>query len=197
MSNTSATGGYLQPGTTPTPLEGQSLEDFLQQVFSGIVGLSGDLVRPRWQQQPPNLPDISTDWMAYGITRHVPEAFAYDEHDGSGLGTDYTARHEVLELLLSFYGPNADANAALLSDGFQVPQNREAMQLVGMGLVATGDIRLAPEMLKNQWLRRVDMEVTLRRQIRRSYPVLSLVAAQGTIYYDTTPQLVSTIDVHQ
>lgn len=181
MSNTSATGGYLAPAGSPAPLEGTSFQDFLQALVVGITGLPGNKVFPRWQQEPPNLPPISADWAAIGITRTVRDFNANIVHDPSGNGADELQRNESVEILTSFYGPNADSFCDILSDGLQIDQNREVLFLNAMGLVATGDSITVPSIVKERWQYRVDLPMTIRRQVRRSYPILSLLSASGTI----------------
>lgn len=186
MSNTSATGGYLVPATSPAPLEGQSLDQFLQQVVVGITGLAGTLVRPRWQENAPNTPARSVDWAAVGITERTPDTFAATTQSANASGGAATLyRHEKLTFLVSFYGPNAGSYAGILSDGLQIPQNLEVLTTNRMGLVETGRPRQVPEIIKNQWVRRYDLQVTINRQIVREYPVLTLVSADGTAVTDT------------
>lgn len=186
MSNTSATGGPLIPAASPpapypVPLQGEALDDFFQAVIVGITGLDPKLVRPRWQQEPPNLPNKGATWMAIGMVEAIPDTNAVELHNVDGLGTNELQRHEELDLLLSAYGPLADAAMAQLRDGLQIAQNREVLQLAGVGHIETGHPRIVPEYVKDVWLRRVDMHWRVRRGVIRTYPVLSLLSAQGTL----------------
>lgn len=176
--NTSATGGYLAPAATPAPLEDDAFTDFLQAILVGISGLPGNRVFPRWQPQPPNLPAKSIDWAALGITNFRPQTFAVELHTEDG---DEIQRHEEIDILTSFYGPHAWGFASQFRDGLQVSQNRYALQAAGMGLVDTGELINAPQLLKELWTQRVDMRWTIRRAIQRKYPVLSLLSAQVTL----------------
>lgn len=184
MSNTSATGGYLQPAASPAPLEGQSLDGFLQQVVALVVGMDGTLVRPRWQPEPANMP--TGDWAALGVTRHVPDTYAYTDWDEPTQAYAFQ-RHENIEVLVSFYGPNAGANIDLLRDNLQIGQNREVLLDNGMGLVETGDVISAPEIIKQQWVMRKDMLITIRRIIQRVYPILTILSSQITLVTDEPP----------
>ncbi len=195
MSGDSTVAGYLSPAATPAPAEGQDLSRFLQQIVVGITGLAGELVFPRWQLEPPNYPGQNVDWAAMGVSSRSSDVFAAVIHDPVGNGADLVARHEELTVMVSFYGPNADNYADLLREGFSVAQNREAMQLVAMNLIEVGDAIALPSLVKEQWQYRVDVDFRIRRQIRRNYPILNLLSAQGTIYTDTTPQLVEPIAV--
>lgn len=190
MPNTSATGGYLIPAVSPAPLEGQALFRFLQQIFVGITGLPGNVFFPRWQPEPPDLVTFGTDWAAFGIVSRSNPKFAYVKHHpavGLTPGYDEYQTHETLEILVSFFGSesgNADVYAAQLRDGLYIPQNLEQFQLNNMGLVSTGDLKTVPTLVKTRWLYRVDLPVTIRRQIVRYYPVLDVASANGTINVD-------------
>lgn len=190
-NNTSATGGYLSPKTTPAPTEGDALDDALQEVVVGITGIAASLVRPRWQPTPPPQPDANTDWCAIGITDSEPDANAYIAHDGTGDGQDNMQRHEDFQVLASFYGPNGRSLAGVLRDGLQVGQNRYPLDAVSVKFIGTGRILSVPELINEQWVRRVDMTIDFRRQVDRAYPVLNIDGAQGTFSSDnptlTTP----------
>ena len=183
--NDSSTGGFLSPvAGGPAPLEDQALDRFLQQLVVGITGLPGTLVWPRWQSEPPNIPDYGTNWVAIGVTDNDPDTFAVELHSPAGNGSDTIYRNEVLEVLASFYGPNAGSYASLFREGIAVAQNREVLQLNAFGLVAVGKQRKVPELVKGRWLKRIDLPVTLRRAIEYVYPVLNLESADITVQTD-------------
>ena len=196
MPNTSATGGYLLPGATPAPVEGDAFEDFLHDVIQGVTGLAGSMIRPRWQDEPANMPQANTTWAAFGITAWDPDTYAVEQEQQDGEGTDLI-RHETNEIMVSFYGPQAALYASAFRDGIQVSQNREALVLAGVGMVSTGSAQQVPSLVKDRWQKRVDVPWTVRRQILRSYPVLTLLSANLILYTDTTPQIVTPIDVTQ
>jgi len=183
MSNTSATGGYLAP-TTPAPLDDDALDDFFAVLVCGITGLDRNLVRPRWQPEPPPEPAIGVNWCAIGVMDSEPDAGAWIRHRPAGDGSDDMQRHETLNVLASFYGPSASGNAARLRDGLALPQNREVLQLSGMGFVENGRAVLLPDLVNQQWRRRVDLPMSFRRQVSRTYPVLNLLSAEGEIATD-------------
>lgn len=175
MPNTSATGGALLPSTTPAPLEGAALQNFLHDWFVALSGLDNTMVRPRWQAEPVNIPQATDSWLAFGITRYESDTFASEQHFASGSGYNEIRRHEVLNILLSFYGPSADSYAAILRDGMQVAQNREVLTLNAMGLVESGEVVAVPELVKDKWYYRADLTVRIRRQIVRQYAVQNLL----------------------
>jgi hypothetical protein len=188
MPNDSASGGPLASAGAPAPLEGQALNDFLQQWIVGITGLDGTMVRPRWQAEPANIPDSGVAWAALGITTRSADAFPAVVHDGTGEGTDQLQRHEQLTVLCSFYdtGVNgqADKLATLLRDGTAIAQNREILTIAGMNLVSVGEAIAVPSLLKQTWLYRVDLPVVIRRIILRSYAVLNVESAVGVLSAD-------------
>lgn len=188
MTNTSATGGYLQPTSPPAPpLEDQALDRFVQQVVVGVTGMPGSRVFPRWQPDPPNLPD--GDWCGAGVLTRVGDTFASEIHVSDGDGHDLIHRQEILGCQASFYGSNAGALSSLFRDGLSVAQNREALQRAAFGLVEVGEAVDAPQLTKEKWLRRVDVGFRLRREVLRSYPVLNLL--QGQVVLDCG------VDTHQ
>ena len=187
--NTSATGGYLAPLVASPPLEDSDLDGILQGIIVGIVGLNGTLVRPRWQPIDPKQPPQSTDWCAIGVTDSEPDANAAVVHfSGTGVDDltayDQLQRHEILTVLASFYGPNSQSNAATLREGFQISQNRETLFLNGMGYVDCDRTVNAAELINNIWTRRRDVAFRIRRIIVRTYPVLNIREAQGTVEND-------------
>ena len=184
MPNNSASGGYLLPSGSPAPLEGKALFEFLQQIFVNITGLPGTSFFPRWQLESPNLPAVGTDWAAFGIVKRTNLKFQYVT--ATSTYSEYQT-HEEMEILTSFYGPNADTYAALLRDGLYISQNREVLLNNAMGLVDTGDLITTSELVKSQWLYRVDLRVNIRRQIVRQYAILDVLSESGTIYIDEPP----------
>jgi hypothetical protein len=187
MTVNSSTGGILQFAPAPAPLEGQALYRFLQQIFVAITQMEPTLFFPMWQLEPPNTPDVGTDWAAFGIQSRKSDTFAFFRHVPAVVGPpavpgyDEFQRHEEMSILVAFYGPNADANAANLRDGLQVRQNLDPLEAQAMCLVETGDVVTAPELVKEQWLYRVDLPVKIRRQIVRQVPVLDLLGADITL----------------
>lgn len=180
MSNTSASGGYLTP-VTPSPFPSSlTMVQFLQTVLVGISGLDGTLVRPKWQANPPKQPDIGVNWMAFNIIATKPDTYGYNYLDANNI--NQSKRHEGLELQCSFYGPDCNSLAGIVADGFQITQNLEALQIAKMGFTNTGDILHVPDFVNERWIDRVEMTLFLRREIQRSYPILSVVSATGTIH---------------
>ncbi|QLL11704.1 phage neck terminator protein [Pseudomonas chlororaphis] len=181
MANTSATGGYLAPAGSPAPSEDDQLEDILQAMVVGISGLPGPMVRPRWQPNPPKQPEPNINWCAVGVHETKTVANPAISHVGAGDGSDEYQMHEELSVLCTFYGPQAQAYASILRDGIFIPQNSEAIKSSRMAFVGASDIRPVPELVNQQWVRRYDLFIQMRRQVVRVYPVLNILSAEPTI----------------
>ncbi|MGF6837063.1 hypothetical protein QF001_000930 [Paraburkholderia youngii] len=181
----SSTGGYLSPAVASPPLEDDALTAIFQQMIVGITGLPGNMVRPRWQPNPPKQPEPTTNWCALGIAVQTLDDGPAIIHNGAGNGSDTYIRHEQIDVIASFYGPNAMQNAQLLADGLAIPQNLEQLKANDMNSVDTGEIRAAPDLINEQWVRRYDMQLTFRRKITRAYNVLTILTATGTIQAST------------
>lgn len=184
MPNSSATGGYLIPSVTPSPAEDLALEDIMQLAISGITGITGVNVRPRFQEGNPKVPDQDVDWCAFSITMQTPDANPYLEHDPAGVGKSTLIRHEDFELFISFYGYNAAKNAARLRDGFYINQNSEAINAQEIAFIDAGEIRLAPELVNQKWIRRNDLRMKFRRKISRDYAIENILTADVHLFDD-------------
>lgn len=176
MPNTSATGGYLTP--TTGPVDDQALRRFLQAMIVGVTGLTGPMVRPLWQKNPPPIPSIDTDWIAFGVVEQRPDANPYYKQKTS---SGELIRHEEIDVRCSAYGPACQAYTGRLREALYLAQNRGNLYLAGMGLVGFSKTTHVPDLINDRWFERADITMTLRREIRREYPVLNFVAAQGTI----------------
>lgn len=185
MANDSTQPGYIQPNLNVLlPLEDIALNRFLQGLVVGITNLPGKLVVQRWQPEPPNTPPLTTDWAAVGETgrsRDVNAAVVYQANQ------DIVYRNEILDILCSFYGPNARLNCTKLAMGLQVNQNRETMRSQGYGLVETLDSVITADLVNDQYRPRVDLPFKLRRGIALVYPVVDLLGAQATAIPDGSP----------
>lgn len=181
MANDSTTAGYLAP--TGDVVADDGLEDIFSGMIVGITALPAALVRPRWQTNPPPIPAASVNWCAVGITVTTPDANAAISHalgdDGDGI--DNLLRHEDIEVLASFYGPQGQANALRLRDGLQVAQNRDTLAVTGVRFVAAGKVTNAPDLANQQWIRRYDLTLNFRRPVSRTYNIRNLQSADFAV----------------
>lgn len=184
-------GGFLDAAFT---MEGRLLLDFFQQYFSAVAGMPGSVFVPRWIPEPPNTPDFDTDWCAFGITTRRKSFTVSVTHYGEADGFDRVQRTQEIDFLLSFYGANADINAELFSDGIQIAQNREPLLVNAMGLVGTSDMIPVPSLVKQRWQYRIDITVTIRRQILRDYQILNIASLDGSLITEGYTQPLITVE---
>lgn len=184
MTNTSATGGYLAPDTTP--LTQAALENLLHDALAGITGLEGDLVRPRYQPRPPKQPDADVDWCAFGVQSRpglgFPAVFHKDTEDN---GSDTTISWERPLVPVTFYGPNAQDLAKRLRTGLAVEQNRAELRSGGLALADVGQAVVVPELINNAWVQRVDLDLAFELEERRTYPVRNILCGPFLAESDT------------
>lgn len=178
--------GFVAPTNLNNEFDEPFLHRFLNGLVSGIVTPIASMnVRPRWQQEPGNQPDINTDWCAIGTVRRPRDVFAAELMEGSGNNLfTRVVTNEILEILASFYGPNSDANAQLFTMGLDLAQNREALLLNGFGLIEVQDPRTVPALIKERWMYGVDVPFRMRRQQIYDYPTADILIADGTLTFD-------------
>lgn len=176
--NTSATGGYLSPATQTK--DGLDLRRFLQTVIVGVTLLPVDLVRPMWQIDPPPIPGIEVDWCGYAILEQRSEAGLPYIVALNPIATRFI-RHEEIDILCAFYGQDALTKAAIFRDDLELGQNREQLFLADIGLVGCSGIRHIPELINDRYIDRADITWTIRREIRREYPILQFASAVGNV----------------
>jgi hypothetical protein len=183
MSNTSATGGVLS-AAAPLPIDDVALDAVFQSLVASVTGLDGTLVRPRWQPEVPKQPEPHINWCAIGILEVDQDDgpwLIYDEPSNTELYWD----HESIELLASFYGPNAQQYARLLRAGLNVPQNTEALLPYAIRYVSCGPIRPTPELLSQQWIKRQDISLSFRRKVEMIFDVQNILIAEVNLRDDT------------
>ena len=177
------------PAPLTLPVEDADFDTVLQQLVVGLTGLPGNLVRPRWQPVPPIQPEPTVNWCAIGVLAITPNDGPQITHNplgGAGQGVDTVDRHETIDVLASFYGPQGMSYAAILRDGLGVPQNVEGLLAVGMAFTDAGVSRQAPELVNQQWIRRQDIALRFRRHLQRSYAIQTAAVAGVQIFDDST-----------
>jgi hypothetical protein len=193
----SSSGGPLPPlpPPAPAPLQGAELLQAIQGWIVGLTGMSGDLVRPRWQAEPPTIPAADTAWAAVGIVRRISEAFPNVAHAAAGF--DQVNRNETLECVASFYdlgySGQADDLASLFRDGAAIAQNREALSDIGIFLADLGESLAVPVLTNERWLYRVDVPFSLRRTVSRQYAIDNVEEAAVTIEAEPSSGTAQTI----
>ena len=185
---TSQTAGFLTQISPPVPYD-DDLLDLLQPILVGVLGsIDPTLVRPRWQPgDTPNLPDYTVNWVAFGISDTRHDTFVFEDHLDQGDGVDRVEETEELDVLVSCYGPTAGGYAGLLRAGLTLGQNRTYLQALGIDLLSVGNPVTLPALLTGVWVRRVDLKVTLRRYVSRTYAVRTIVEIPKPIINNGVP----------
>ena len=177
--------GFLTPIDANPPLEDANLVALFQRLIVGLTGLDGTMVRPRWQVTLPSPPSNSTTWVSLGISHRRGDTNAFVKHDptlNGGDGADVVSRQEELEILCSIYGPSADDTYSLIRDGLSVGQNLDTLRAAKVSLIEVEGARGASVLLNTLWYYRLDMPFRVRRLIERTYPVLTILAADLVVY---------------
>lgn len=173
MSNDSTTRGYLTP-LGQQPNDDQEIERLISQWICGLTGLDTLLVYPRWTNPQPEIPKNGITWCEFGITS-VRQDFHPVAVDVDA-DTDAYWQQESITLVVCFCGPAGLTTAMQFRDGIYVSQNNHQLNIAGMSLEESGNIVAAPELIDDQWLRRYDINVTLRRKTIRDYGIKSLAS---------------------
>ncbi|MMZ56972.1 hypothetical protein D1872_188850 [compost metagenome] len=173
MSNDSTTPGYLTPNGNG-PAYDEELERLLSRWVRGVTGLDKNVVYPRWTDPQIQIPKNGTTWCAFGITGVQEDTNpAYIQGDESAEQWS----HETVDILCCFYGPRGMSVVTQFRDGLFVSQNNDELKKIGLTLLDCGRIFNLPELINNQWVRRYDIAVRLRRKVVREYGIKSLVEA--------------------
>lgn len=215
MPNSSATGGSLLPINAIIPLTDVEIYNLIHDWISSVTMISNENIRPRWQPESPNIPDITTDWVAFGITSKETTGQPYvmhnvriypdrgyvdtdywdtsyvDQSPTYGEGYDELRSHRLLRVLVSIYGPNSEYNEMVISRALYISQNQEMLSPYNIALIGHGNSTTIPEFLKEQWIYRVDLPLEFMQQIVLEYSVLNLASAQTIITNDVfTEQII-------
>lgn len=184
----STSAGYITPSIDVT-LSDDGLADALWRMAVGITGLPEDMVRIRFQPDPPDMPENDQDWCAIGVTDVDPPAsrpeLIHDDKAADGKGETLMRGYETMSVMASFYGPNAMGYATRLRDGLQMEQNRDEMQADGsLNLLWVGTLRNVSGVQNTTFRNRFDLTIRLRHRFERTYNVRNIVEIQGTISAD-------------
>jgi hypothetical protein len=179
----SSQAGYLQ-GSTLTPY-GDALEDLFAHVIQGITGLPGNLVRPKNQVTPATLPAFDVNWASFNV---FVEPTLWNAYKTMQNDLSYTVEGtETLRVTATFYGPGYQDLERSWRDGIQLAQNRDELTSWGIAFIEFADPVVLPLLLKERWVKHVDLRGTFQRWAVREYKVHTLLSADGTIVADQTP----------
>lgn len=179
MSNDSTQAGYLTPVSAPQAYD-ETLERLLSRWVKALCSLPDGMVRPRWTPVQAAMPAQEVNWCGFGITGFTGDdspAFVQHSEDDAQMW-----RHEIVECMASFYGPSSQQIASLFRDGMQIPQNNAELNSIGLSFFDVSPVSSFPELINNQWVRRYDVTVRMRRKVIRDYGVKSLIDGQISIF---------------
>lgn len=200
--NNSSTGGFILEAP-PKPPSGTDIERIVQVMVVQLSGIPGPLVRPRYQLMPPTQPDAATTWASVGINMLEADNFPSIVHDGTVIlpgqtlpGADRMQRHGTVQVLITFYGPEAEDCAGSVRDALHHPLNVDPLTAaVGMKVREVHDLARVPEFINQQWIDRVDMMISFRIQIDRAYPVLNIDGADVDVHTDTAGGTTTSVSI--
>ena len=172
----SSSPGYLAPSAEP--LDGAALDKVFHDFIVGLTGIEGDLARPRWQPEPAQQPAFGKDWVAFGIVRRLPDMHSYSEEIPGADGASEVSYDELLYVLHSFYGPNSSALSARFKAGCEVAQNRATIRGQGVLFREVQEPVILPALLKEKWVKRIDVTAVFARRAVRTYPILIIDSGQ-------------------
>ncbi len=182
MSNTSATGGYLTPSTTP--LTRVEFENLLYGFVVGVCSLDNTMVRPRWQEVPAPAPARSVTWCSIGVLSSEAVGTTWETHD-TDASTTTVYEQTTIKVQASFYGPEAGDTARTFVAGAQVEQNRSALRAKGVALQSFESPRRVPELVNSGWIQRYDVDLTLNYIESRTYAIGHFLGDNITVKTDT------------
>ncbi len=173
MSNDSTTAGYLTP-TGLQPLYDEELEREISRWIRAVSGLPPKMVFPCMTDPQPQIPKNGATWCGFSLSDFNQDAYpALIAGEESSQQWD----HESLNILCCFYGPSGQQTATRFRTGIFISQNNDELKRRGFTLWQCGKMYNVPELINNQWVRRYDITVNLRRKVIREYGIKSLTSA--------------------
>lgn len=192
-----STAPLITARSTNGELNDAALLTRLQALMVGITGYPANRVFPRWQLNPPNQPGATVDWGAIGTLRRSRDVFAANVTLNAITNDDklgrISIRNEIIECLATFYGPNAESFSEQFAMGLTVPENIRTL-FPSIGLVSVDESAVVPDLIKNQWVMRIDVPFRLRRQQVYTYAVPYLNAAAIDIETEFSETIEATVD---
>ena len=160
------------------PTQDAPLEDQLSPTLATLLGLPGDLVRPRWQPEPPNQPALNADWVAFSATADEEATQTSQRLIGTEL---VMIRQETVDMFVSAYGPNAYSLLTRLNDCLQLGDNRAALQRLGIDFTFKTRTTYVPSLVREINVRRADAHFYFSRLSERRFNVGQIESASGQV----------------
>ena len=185
--NNSTTRGYLAQTDAP-PAEDIDLDMLIQPAVVGITGMLDALVVIKGQEVPPDQPDRPVTWCAIGTTGIDQDQYPSEVHVGSAEGGQGISRFflgEEIEVMASFYGPQARAMASRLAAGLKVQQNTDQLRASGLAYVRFERLTNLADLENEEYVRRCDAVFLLRRMVGRTYSIRNVERLAAEAVVDT------------
>lgn len=171
------------------PLEDQALALVFQSLVSGITGLAGDLVRPRWQIDSPKQPPPHVNWCSIGRLTSTPDDNPVVKQLAGATVNDQAGalltEHEEMDIACSFMGPLCETYSGIFRSGVRLASNLLNLKLVGLYFKEIDVGRAAHELINQQWVHRWDTMITFKRMVARVYSVPNIIEANIHIFDDS------------
>ena len=160
--------------TNVIQLDDIALANILSTLYANLLNIDvNTLVFPRWQHEPPSIPDSNTTWISHGIVARRADINSSEQFI-NGTGT-IIERNQELDSLISIYGPNMGNFEQRLRSGLSISQNRDYITQYGIVLVEVQKARNVSELINNFWQPKLDLVIIFRRRLIDIYPILPLL----------------------
>lgn len=159
----------------------------LRFFVASLTGLPMNLVRRRWQLKPGTRPGMNADWASVGVekvttagTPQITGVKGVPSDPASGISK--TETHQMLEVRVAFYGPNALTLADAFRDACGIGQNNQLLKDRGLTLQSVSEeaVRL-PDLVFEQWCDRYEIVLRVGRKATRIYGVRDIATAVGAV----------------
>lgn len=160
--------GYLSQETNVKYDDDLNL--ILNEWVKSITGISEELVRPLWQTDAPNIPEKDVNWISFGVSNFDSENLYFQQNANDSSSKN----NEELTILMRFYGKDAQSIANNFKASIQIPQNNYQLNKLGLTYHRSSNVSNFPELYNNQWFKRFDLTVYLRRRNDRTYQIKTI-----------------------
>lgn len=174
MPNNSQTGGALQVAS-----ESFNIYHVIHDFIAGVTGIDNTLIRPMYQPNPPTIPPLGTDWIAYNITSRDEIGHSYQSV--STLDVFKMQQQKELELTISIYGSNALQNITNFRAAIELSQNWDSLRPYNISFQQCGKAIRSPELYNMRWLDKYTIIISLNQLAITNAPIISLINATPTI----------------
>lgn len=164
------------------PMYDEALDQALIPWIQGLSGLPAGAVVAEYVNPQPTPPLPETNGCGFSLTEIQYQASPVSVTKNAD--ADYQRQVESLVIRCRFYGAQGQCYASAFRSGLYIAQNNAELNRIGLTLGDAGSLIATPELINNQWQRRYDLYVTLRRQTEREYGIKSFLSTPVQISGD-------------